>query len=351
MRTLIIPCGGKSSRFPNMRPKWLLTHPDGLLMIQKAIGCVNLDSFDRVVIVILQHHIDKYDADLIVNQAFKGNEKINLCVLPEPTASASETVVNAIRRMNITGSITIKDSDNLVDFVIPAANANAVVGLSLRPNVKIQNIQGKSFLRVNDQSLLIDIIEKKVVSDVICLGVYQFSDAGLFVSIYEELSKKVKGEMFISHIVSYALRNCNTPFEFVEANNFQDWGTFKEWRTVQQSMKTYFVDYDGVLIKNSGKYGKVNWDNNNQMLENNCKKLAELVRDGAQIVITTSRPECYRASILANLKKYDIRPYALIMGLNHAPRVLINDFAPTNPFPSATALSIPRNSELEGYLS
>ena len=71
MRTLIIPCGGKSSRFPNMRPKWLLTHPDGLLMIQKAIGCVNLDSFDRVVIVILQHHIDKYDADLIVNQAFK----------------------------------------------------------------------------------------------------------------------------------------------------------------------------------------------------------------------------------------------------------------------------------------
>ena len=26
MNTLIIPCAGKSNRFPNMKPKWLLTH-------------------------------------------------------------------------------------------------------------------------------------------------------------------------------------------------------------------------------------------------------------------------------------------------------------------------------------
>jgi hypothetical protein len=26
--TLILPVAGKSSRFPNMRPKWLLTMPD-----------------------------------------------------------------------------------------------------------------------------------------------------------------------------------------------------------------------------------------------------------------------------------------------------------------------------------
>lgn len=45
MRSLIIPCGGKSSRFPNMRPKWLLTHPDGQLMIQKAVNCMPLDFF------------------------------------------------------------------------------------------------------------------------------------------------------------------------------------------------------------------------------------------------------------------------------------------------------------------
>ena len=28
MKTLIVPCAGRSSRFPNMKPKYLLTHPD-----------------------------------------------------------------------------------------------------------------------------------------------------------------------------------------------------------------------------------------------------------------------------------------------------------------------------------
>jgi len=37
MTTLIIPCSGKSSRFPSIRPKWLFTHPNGELMIERAI--------------------------------------------------------------------------------------------------------------------------------------------------------------------------------------------------------------------------------------------------------------------------------------------------------------------------
>ena len=27
MKNLIVPIAGKSSRFPNIRPKWMLTHP------------------------------------------------------------------------------------------------------------------------------------------------------------------------------------------------------------------------------------------------------------------------------------------------------------------------------------
>ena len=30
---LIIPMAGKSSRFPNMRPKWMLTHPQETLWL------------------------------------------------------------------------------------------------------------------------------------------------------------------------------------------------------------------------------------------------------------------------------------------------------------------------------
>ena len=36
-KSLIIPVAGKSSRYPGMRPKWLLTMPDGKLMLEKSI--------------------------------------------------------------------------------------------------------------------------------------------------------------------------------------------------------------------------------------------------------------------------------------------------------------------------
>ena len=46
-------------------------------------------------------------------------------------------------------------------------------------------------------------------------------------------------------------------------------------------------------------------------------------------------------------------PYdELIMGLPHCQRVLINDFAKSNPYPSATAINMPRNQDiLKEFLS
>ena len=46
----------------------------------------------------------------------------------------------------------------------------------------------------------------------------------------------------------------------------------------------------------------------------------------------------------------NIRTHNIIMGLPHSQRVLVNDFADSNPFPSCVAINIPRNSEnLEKY--
>ena len=38
MKNLILPVAGQSSRYPNMRPKWLITMPDGKLMIEKSVS-------------------------------------------------------------------------------------------------------------------------------------------------------------------------------------------------------------------------------------------------------------------------------------------------------------------------
>ena len=43
------------------------------------------------------------------------------------------------------------------------------------------------------------------------------------------------------------------------------------------------------------------------------------------------------------LKNKGIAYDELVMGLPHSQRILINDFAKSNPYPSAAAINMPRN--------
>ena len=349
MNTLIIPCAGRSSRFPNMKPKYMLTHPDGSLMIEKALSGLNTEIFDRIIITIVKPHAEKYEADVIMQQVFANNSKVEICMLDDFTSSASETIMQTLEKMNVTGRVVIKDSDNRVVTNITEVK-NCVIGYDLREHKDISNIPGKSFLIVNEQGLIQDIIEKQVVSNIICLGVYCFENIDDFKRCYVDLqNKEVAGELFISHIISYMIAT-GALFYAKMADGYDDWGTLIEWKEVQKRYRTYFVDVDGVLMKNSGRYGKVNWYNNTTVLNENIEVLKNLQKEGAQIIITTSRPEEFRADLLKILAENGLKPYAVLMGLNHAARVVINDFAPTNPYPSGLAITLPRNSSIKDYL-
>lgn len=351
MNTLIIPCAGKSSRFPNMKPKYMLTHPDGKLMVEKAIEDINLDVFDRIIFTIVKEHDQKYDVKLILSQVFADNKKVEICVLDNFTSSASETIYLTLNKMKVQGSLVIKDSDNKVKVHFDKDIKNMIVGYDIQEHREVTNIQAKSFLIVSEQNIIQDIIEKNIVSNIICLGVYCFKNVQDFIHAYLDMkSKKISGEMYISHLISYLLAYNKYIFEAVMAESYNDWGTIKEWKQEQKRFRTYFIDVDGVILKNSGKYGRINWSNNKDYLENNVKTIKKLQDNGAQIVITTSRQESYRKDLEKLLSDVDIKPYAILMGMNHSSRIIINDFASTNPYPSSIALSIPRNSDIEEYL-
>ena len=350
--TLLIPCGGKSSRFPGMKPKYLLTHPDGKIMIEKAICGINQDIFDRIIITIIKEHNEQYNSELILKQIFNNNKKIEICILDDFTKSASETVFLTIKKMNITGSLVIKDCDNLVEINISKDIQNGIIGYDLHKHPNISNIPGKSFLTINQNNTIKDIMEKQIVSNIICLGVYCFKNVDDFIIAYNQLNQRNStGEMFISHIISYLLSNKKYIFQYIEALNYEDYGTLNEWKNLQKNFRTYFCDVDGVILKNCGKYGKTNWNNSKTILEENVNEIIKLQENGAQIVITTSRTEEYRKDLEKILQDIGIKPYTIIMGLNHAARIIINDFAPTNPYPSGIAITLPRDANLKDYLT
>ena len=111
MTNLLIPCAGQSSR-PE-KPKWLLTCPNGNLMIQECICGLNLENISTIYISFLKEHIDKYCNGLDIKKLFDClNKKIEIIILNEKTSSQSETVYKMIKYKDIQGSIFIKDCDN-----------------------------------------------------------------------------------------------------------------------------------------------------------------------------------------------------------------------------------------------
>lgn len=351
MTTLIIPCGGKSTRFPGMRPKYLLTDPSGELMVRKSIEKMDIACFDKIVIAIVKEHDVLYEAKLILEQAFNDLTNVEICVLPTFTKSASDTVKQTIVRTNINGPIVVKDADNQMSFDQSFIGTDFVVGLEVGKNSIVNNIQQKSFIKVNEQGVITNIVEKNIISNIICIGVYGFKSSEEFLNTVEILeTSNLKGEIYLSNVIAYLISKNTFIFRYSPADSYEDWGTLVEWNKYKEKYNTYFVDVDGVLLKNCGKYGKVNWSNNADVLEDNIKKIIELQKNGAQIVITTSRPKENMEFLGAIFKKYNFKPDYILNGLNHSRRIIINDFAPTNPYPSCKAISIPRNSNIKAYL-
>ena len=53
---LLLPVAGKSSRFPDLRPKWLLTMPNGNLMIENALEGIDTEFIDEIIVIMLEDH-------------------------------------------------------------------------------------------------------------------------------------------------------------------------------------------------------------------------------------------------------------------------------------------------------
>jgi len=107
--TLIIPAAGSSSRYPGVRPKWMLTHPDGKLMIEKVLLEFDYKKYKKTYVVVLKEHCDSYEADVILDQAF--GQSIEVVVLEDKTSSCPETIFkqskNAKLKVKLSSKIQI----------------------------------------------------------------------------------------------------------------------------------------------------------------------------------------------------------------------------------------------------
>jgi len=348
MTTLILPVAGKSTRFKGLRPKWLLTLPDGKLLIEKSIRDIDIDVIKNIVIICLKEHLDQYiKKDDLIRLFSDLNISVQIVALSKQTSSVAETVAKGIKEADIKGPIFIKDCDNTFGLKYKGDNSVAVVDLN---TVDLIDAKNKSYVEVDKLNHIKNIVEKNVISNLFCCGGYGFKDSSEFIKYFKRIFKSnTEGEIYISHVI-YSMLIDGEVFKAERADGYEDFGTSKEYFTYMNTYMTVFCDIDGVLLENGSKFGKKKWKTG--PLENNIKLLAEYQKKAKlYLIITTSRPESEKPYISMMLKKFNLIPDQYVMGLPHTKRYLINDFTESNPYPSAISINISRNSDnLENLL-
>ncbi|GAB0173005.1 hypothetical protein [Helicobacter trogontum] len=345
---LILPVAGQSSRFPGMKPKWLLTHPNGNLMLTEAVRGLNLKRFSKIYIVCTRDHYEQYELRIPITEQFKMlgcDSKLHIVILDKQTKSQPETVYLGIKKANVHGHIYIKDSDNY--FFENRIGGNFVSTYDLN-HMDLTYAKSKSFVIVNEQNIITNIIEKRIIGSIFNVGGYGFESSDEFCKHYEKLAHK--DDLYISHIIYSMMLSGHTFFNST-VKDYLDWGTLKEWNLYKRQFATLFVDIDGVLVKNSGQFFAPKWGETSK-IEENVAMLNRLYDTGKiHIILTTSRMLEYKDVTEKQLKREGIKYHQIIYGLYHAKRIVINDYANSNPYKSCDSINLKRDSnELKGML-
>lgn len=338
---IIVPAAGLSSRFPDMKPKYLLYDYAHKLMLYRA-----LEPYlgqHGITIGILKEHDEKFNSSEFIRYEF--GDLVKIVVLDSVTNGPADTVYQIIKKSNIDpkSEILVKDCDSFFNHETSSGNYVCVSNISQHEILK--RIAAKSFVITNEQGIITDIIEKNIVSDKFCVGGYKFESAELYMNMFEEISS-VK-EIFVSDVIQRCLFH-KTIFTEKLVEGYIDVGTSDEWFEYNDK-PVIFCDIDGTIIKNQSRVGPNNYYGDFIVLQNSVNRLLELQRQGSQFIFTTSRPKELLQKTDEVLTQLGFANYTLIAGLQNSRRILINDFNNNNPFPRAEAINVQRDMDQVQY--
>lgn len=346
---VIVPLAGQSSRYGFSRPKWMLTMPNGNLMIKECLKNIDMTEVEEVVLVPLQSHLDNHISADFLSSEISSITSVNTTILPltQPTSCQAETVSQALTKIGGDFPIFIKDCDN--SFSAKPVKSNSVFYIDLN-SIEFVNARNKSYIAFDSLKRINRIVEKKVVSSYFCVGGYSFESSLLFLESYERIRSLCNLEIYISNVVYEMISNHHI-FHASEVTSYEDWGTRREYKDTQSRHQTIFCDFDGVLVVNSSSFDTPPWKYD--PIHENIQALQDLCANKSIcLVITTSRPHAEKTDIISFCQTHGLTVYEVVTGLPHCKRILVNDHSPTNSYPAAVGISVPRNlRNLDSFLN
>jgi len=248
MNTLIVPCA--INRIIGGEPLGVKRHPLGRLVVHQCFYNLDLGRFDSIIIALNQKEEAAYGIREKICKELQDYDKVKVTILDEETSGPAETVYQTIAKENVTGSLVLKDSTNYIDISEDMYGKNFIAGINISSWPEdIHDIRRKSFIKVNEQAKVLDIIEKKVKSEIIGAGLYGFKDAKDYCEAYEKLNNSVHPlrSLYVSHIISYLIGVYGKVFHYLPVTEFEDWSSEKCWLDIQARYANYFLDLDAIF--------------------------------------------------------------------------------------------------------
>lgn len=315
MKNLLVLCAG--SQTADGMPLFLQRHPDGKLIAQKVIEDIFPESYDRIVYVILDETEKKYHASGMIKDAVGKQYPVEIICLPFRTSGPAETAYKAILTANLEGEVAIRDSHCKIRLSVPV-EGNCLAGLDLSTHEEaIENLRLKSFVVVNEQDQVLDVVEKRLCSNMISTGLYSFKNTNDFIMAFEKLCDRNYpiDKVYVSHIVSYLIGYSQRVFHVLRTNSFEDWSTEESWEKVQKRYATYFLDLDA-----SGYF------DNKSIWNGYCDRLRKISQDGACLILFTARTDPDESVIIKKFHDLGISVHTVVQGCSHSSCRRILDF-------------------------
>lgn len=333
---IIVPAAGLSTRFPNMKPKYILYDYKSDMMIMNALRTFKEKGY-RIHIGLLKEHEEQYK--VIQQIHYEWPDNINYVVIDKPTRGPADTVFQILEQSKIEGEFLIKDCDSFFEHEITDGNYVCVSNISEHEVLK--KLSSKSFVIANEQGIITNIIEKQVVSDTFCVGGYKFESAEQYKSAYNYVSQ-MDGEIFVSDIIGHMLDQGHV-FSQRNVTDYVDVGTAQDWFEFNDK-PVIFCDIDGTIIESQSRI-ELTQNIPPVVLQANVNRLLELQAKGAQIIFTTAREPEFSSQTGEMLGKLGFPVFTLICGLQNSRRILINDYNSANPYPRAEAINLFRGAD------
>ena len=334
---VIVPCCGRSTRFPNQPPKWMLPAYDGRPMIRHAVAGLACDP-DDLVVTILAEHERQFHVVEGLRRAF--GRPVRTCILPEPTRSQSDTVAQTLRAEGLDEPFLVKDSDNT--FVLDEiSQPDDYVCVDSLNNYESINPRNKSYLQVDHKGTVTNIREKVVISDLFNVGGYYFSSARRFLQYYDPLAANTaqwNREIYLSDVIGAMILD-GVPFRARTVTGYRDWGTIREWKRALLDRKAYFVLLDGFALQRGSEFFRPRFEEVRPNAEA-IRALQELARAGHQVVYLSIRPATLADLTQGQLREAEAPEGQIVFNCPIAKWMLLTAPHATLPFRTVGALEM-----------